>query len=121
MALRDKLKERVQPLLEPGEQVQEVWWAQTGPNPSFALLTWLIIFFSRYWVCASTNQGMVICRVKGQRSLRPESVAQRLPRGTHMGPLTGALWSKAAVTIDGKPLWIARRFYKDVERADAAA
>jgi len=25
------------------------------------------------------------------------------------------------VAIDGKPLWIARRFYKDVERADAAA
>jgi len=30
MALRDKLKERVQPLLEPGEAVQEVGWAQDG-------------------------------------------------------------------------------------------
>jgi len=37
MALRDKLEERVQPLLEPAEQVQEVWWAQTGPNPNFVL------------------------------------------------------------------------------------
>jgi len=38
-----------------------------------------------------------------------------------MGPVTGALWSKAAVTIDGTPRWIARRFDKDVERADAVA
>jgi hypothetical protein len=121
MALRDKLRERVQPLLEPGEQVQEVWWAQTGPNPNIGFLTWYVFFFARYWICAATNQGMVIFRVKGQRSYRPESVAQRLPRGTHMGPLTGALWSKAAVTMDGKPLYIARRFYRDVERADAAA
>jgi hypothetical protein len=121
MALRDKLTERVQPLLEPGEQVHEVWWGQTGPNPSFVLLTWLILFFSRYWICASTSQGVVVCKVKGQRWLQPESIAQRLPKGTHIGPLTGSLWSGASVTIDGNPLWIARRFYADVERADAAA
>jgi len=121
VALRDKLTERVQPLLEPGEQVREIWWGQTGPDPTFVLLTWLVIFFSRYWICAATTNGAVICTVKGQRSLRPVSVAQRLPKGSHFGPLTGALWSKASVTIDGKPLWIARRFYGDVERADAAA
>ena len=40
MALRDKLVERVQPFLEPGEQVQAVFLAQTGPNPFLGGLSW---------------------------------------------------------------------------------
>jgi hypothetical protein len=33
MALRDKLHERVQPHLQPGEQVEEVFPAQGGVSP----------------------------------------------------------------------------------------
>ncbi|HEV2311240.1 MAG TPA: hypothetical protein VGU73_12025 [Acidimicrobiia bacterium] len=122
MALRDKLKERVQPLLEPGEQVQEVWFAQSGPNPNWLFLTWLTLFYRRYWIGATTTNGVVVFHVKSQVApMQPVAVAQRLPRGTHVGPLAGSLWSKASFTIDGKPLWVPRRFYKDIERADAAA
>jgi hypothetical protein len=38
VALRDKLKERVQPLLEPDEEVQQVFLAQSGPNPNLMFL-----------------------------------------------------------------------------------
>jgi len=63
---------------------------------------------------------MAICRVKGQRSLRPKRWRNGSP-AARTWALTGALWSKAAVTIDGTPRWNARRFDQDVERADAAA
>ena len=33
MALRDKLASRTQPFLEPGEQVTQIFAAQSGPNP----------------------------------------------------------------------------------------
>ena len=56
MAIREKLRERVQPFLEPGEQVQAVFPAQTGPNPNFMFLTWLVIFWTKYVVVAATDK-----------------------------------------------------------------
>src|SRR4051812_31714723 len=49
MALRDKLRERVQPYLEPGEQVQQVFLAQAGMNPMvMPLLGGLIVLLATH-------------------------------------------------------------------------
>ena len=48
-------------------------------------------------------------------------IAQRLPKGAHVGPLTGSRWSRASVTIDGDRSGSRAASPKDVERADAAA
>ena len=62
MALRDKLAARVQPLLEPGEQVQEVALSQTGPSPYLAIITYLIFFAVKRRIIVATDRAIVIVR-----------------------------------------------------------
>lgn len=119
MALRDKLKERVQPLLEPDEEVQQVFLAQSGPNPNLMFLTYLIMFFSSYWVVAVTDRAVVMCKASLWFQSKPKSVAARLPRQTHIGPVEGGLWSRT--NLPGGKTWVHRRFYHDVQAADATA
>ena len=117
MALREKLRDRVQALLEPGEQIQEVFLAQSGPNPNLVLLTYLVYFFNKYYVVAATDRSIVLMRAPMMTPAKPKAVASRLPRATKIGPVSGALWAKTALP-DG-PIWVHRRFYKDVAQADA--
>jgi hypothetical protein len=77
------LRERVQPLLAPGEQVQEVWWAQSGPNPTFILLTWLVMLSRRYWIWAATTHGVVIFNEKGSGRRRGPCPSPSGSRGGH--------------------------------------
>ena len=120
MALQDKLKERVQPLLEPGEEVQEAFPARSGPNPNWVLLTWLTNFFSTYWIVAATNRGTVVFATPSLfKSTTPSEIAARFPAGTALGPTSGALFARLNVSVGDKPLWVHRRFFKDVDRADA--
>jgi hypothetical protein len=121
MALRDKLRERVQPLLEPGEEIREVFPARSGPNPNLVLLTWLTNFFSKYWLVAVTDGGIVVFATASiMKVTTPGAVAKRFPHGTTLGPPSGALFGRLNVSVDDKPLWVHRRYFKDVERADAA-
>ena len=117
MAIRDKLRERVQPLLEPGEQVQAVIPCQTGPSPWFAALTYLYVLFgAKYWLLVATDRNLVAMR-SSMWAMKPKSVEQRLPRSTRIGPVSG-LWGKSEVL--GKT-YIHKRFHADVEQADALA
>ncbi len=118
-ALRAKLRERVQPFLEPGEHVEQVFLAQTGPNPNLVFLTYLVLFFSKYRVIAVTDRSVVVLGAGVWRQSFPKGVIERLPRGTGLGPTSGALWS--ALNLPGdKKTWVHRRFYHDVEAADAS-
>jgi len=119
MALRDKLRRRAQPMLEPGEEIQSVFLVQAGPNPNLLLLTYLISFFSTYKVVAVTDQAVVVMGASMWRPTFPKGVAERLPRQTQIGPTSGALWSKTGLPGE-KTTWVHRRFYKDVQAADAA-
>ncbi len=118
MALRDKLKERVQPFLEPGEQVQQVFLAQSGPNPNLVFLSYLVMFFSSYSVIAVTDRAVLVCKASLWGQAKPKSVTERLPRQTHIGPVEGGLWSRT--NLPGGKTWVHRRFYHDVQAADAA-
>lgn len=121
MALRDKLKARSEKLLEPGEQVQQVFLAQSGMNPNLAFVSSLLIVLNKYWVVAVTDRGVVVLSAPRLRPSFPKSVAMRLPRQTNLGPTSGALWSVINVPGAPKPVYVHRRFYKDVAAADAGA
>jgi hypothetical protein len=118
MALRDKLAERVQPLLEPGEQVQEVALSQTGPSPYLAIVTYLVFFAVKRRIIVVTDRAIVIVKAGAWTGTSAKEVIARLPRGTRLGPLSG-LWAKAV--INGEQQWIHKRFHGDIARADSVA
>jgi hypothetical protein len=118
MALRDKLRDRVQPLLEPGEQVQEVFLAQTGPSPWLAILTYLIFFAVKRRIVVATDRAIVIVKAGALSGTSAKEVIGRLPRATRIGPLSG-IWAKAQLGTE--KVYIHKRFHGDVARADAAA
>ena len=118
MALRDKIRANAQQVLQPGEVIQAVIPAQTV-SPYFALITyWIIILSNAYRVIVVTDRRIMVCR-SGRLTISPVGQVEfEVPRGTRIGPATG-LWSKSESL--GQPLFISRRFFKDVAEADALA
>ena len=117
MALRDKLKDRVQPMLEPGEQIQHVFMAQAA-SPYWVLISyWILIFKNGYRIVAVTDRNVVTFKAGGFMPSSPKSIVSRAPR-MPIGPLTGKLWGTA--TVGGEKLWINRRFHSDVAAANAS-
>ena len=115
MALRDKLKERVQPMLEPGERVQQVFMAQAA-SPYWVILSfWILIAKGGYRIVAVTDRNVVVFKAGSFSPSKPASVLQRLPR-TVIGPVAGKLWG--TTTIGTEKLWINRRFFGDVTLAN---
>ena len=77
-----------------------------------------LIFSNAYRVIVVTDQRILVCRC-GRIAFTPVGEVEReVPRGTRIGPATG-VWYKTESL--GKPLYIYRRFYKDVAEADALA
>ncbi|OAA27788.1 hypothetical protein UG55_1007116 [Frankia sp. EI5c] len=119
MALRDKLAARAQPYLAPGESVQHVFQAQTGPTPYFFFLTLLIIFWIRYRIVVVTDQRILVLQAGALTATKPkgDSPVAVLPRETVLGPVSG-LWGTTEAT--GEKLRVHKRFHKDIAAADAA-
>jgi hypothetical protein len=117
-ALRDKLAERVQPHLEPGEQLRQVFQAQTGPSPYWVVLTYLTMFWNRYVVVAVTDRSIVTFRASALKpaALKSPPQAERHDRRRTFGPVKG-IWGK--FELDGRRYWVHKRFHKDVAAADA--
>jgi hypothetical protein len=118
MSLRDKLRNRVQPLLEPDEQIQSVFNAQTGPNPNFMFLTYLVVFWAKYFVIAVTDRRIVVFRAPLFSPAKPRELVASYPRESRLGDAKGALWG--SVQLGDKKYWVHRRFRKDVLEADSA-
>jgi hypothetical protein len=119
MALRDKLAKRVQPLLNEGEKVEQVFVTQTGASPwlmGFAggLLIMLIV---KRRIVAVTDQRIVVLEAGRFSGTAPKKVLGELPRQTQLGPVN-KLWSK--IELNGEKNWVNRRFKKDIDEADAA-
>jgi len=106
------MKESAQPLLEPGEQIEEIFPARTAKNALGGI-------FPTCWVIAVTDRSIVILSAKRMSETTPRSVAERLPRDTKLGPTKGAMFANLSVTVESKRLAVQRRFFEDVERADA--
>lgn len=118
MALRDKLRDRMQPFLEPGEQIHSVVMAQTGPSPWFALLTWLVVLFgAKFYVIAFTDRGIVAAKASWIFPSKPKELALRLPRNVRVGEVSG-VWGKTQIL--GENTHVHKRFHKDLRAADEA-
>lgn len=120
MALREKLRERSQSYLEPGETIQAVFLAQTGPTPwlagAFGALIYM--FIAKYRIIVVTDRQILVLTSGAFSPSKPKEVSQRLPRNTKLGPFTAKVWGK--VEIGGERHWVHRRFRADVEAADTA-
>lgn len=118
MALRDKLAQRVQPMLEPGEQIQAIFLTQTGPSPYWMFVTTLIFFAVKRRIIVATDRAIVVVKAGAMTGTSAKEVLFRLPRATRFGPVSG-LWAK--LVVNGEQQWVHKRFHGDVARADAGA
>ena len=117
MAIREKMAQRAQPFLEPGEQVRQVFIGQTGPSPYFALISyWIVILFGKYRMIVVTDRAIVVLNASKWRPAKPKGLVKRMPRNTPLGPIRGAIW--APIQLEDERVWVHKRFHKDVDAAD---
>jgi hypothetical protein len=116
MAYRDKLTARVQPFLEPGEQVRWVFPAAGGISPWMMALAGGLLYtiLSKPRVVVVTDRGIVLLRAS-KLTNRPKAFEARGPQ-VQLGPVKG-LWAPIHL---GDKLYVHKRFQKDVQAADAA-
>jgi hypothetical protein len=120
MAIRDKLTQNVQPLLEPGETLQAVFPAQTGFNPWLIGLTGFIIgmIFTTYVVVAITDKRIAVFKAGPLAPAKPKELLATFPRDTKLGPVSG-IWSK--FQLGDRSYWVHKRFHKDIAAAGTEA
>jgi hypothetical protein len=111
------MRTNVQPLLEPGEQIQSVVRAQTGPSPWLGVLTYLFFFFIKYVLIVATDRRIAVVRSGMWSQAGAKEILETHARETRLGPVTGSVWAR--LQLGGTRYWVHRRFFKDVEAADA--
>ncbi len=117
MALRDKLAQRAQPFLEPGEQVRSVFCAQTGVSPYWALLSsWIVLLSRGYYVLVVTDRSILALRSGWFTGTNPKTLTARLPLAPMDDP--SGIWGQ--IHLGGVKYWVHRRFHKDVRAANAS-
>jgi hypothetical protein len=119
VALRDSMRESAAQYLQPGETVQAVIGAQTA-SQWMAALTGFFVFLSlnRYRILAVTPTRIVVLDAGKVSMKKARGVVMELPRSTRLGPGTG-IWHR--IPAGSETLRVHRRFYKDIDAADAAA
>ena len=117
MALRDSMRASAAQFLQPGEPVQAVIGAQTA-SPLLAALTGVFVFlgFNHYRILAVTPTRIVVLDAGKASMKKARGVVMELPRSTRLGPATG-LWHQ--IPAGQETLRVHRRFFKDIETADA--
>lgn len=116
VAIREKIIEHAQPLLEPGEQIQAVIPAQTKNGWLGALGIFWLIFTNNYRPIVVTDRRIAITESGRWKMAQPTSIYKSLDRNTQIGPASGIWWKSTSL---GEPLYIHKRFHKDVAKADA--
>jgi hypothetical protein len=129
MELRDKLRARAEPYLEPGETFQVGFTALSGPGPYLVLIAVIfgvllsLLTGRRYvrpfirnaqWTVVVTDRAILLLKSSGREE---EFIVTRLPRDTRLGPVSG-WW--AMISLNGEWMFVHRRFHADVELADKA-
>ena len=112
--------EKVQPFLEPGEQVRSVMTGQTGLNPLFRFVTSWLAVANKPRIVAITDQRIVVFRAGQLRFSRtkPKALLYSLNRSTHLEHGSGP-WSK--VSIGDEKIWMPRPSYVFLDKANAEA
>ncbi|MBP1633060.1 MAG: hypothetical protein H6Q11_1348 [Acidobacteria bacterium] len=118
MALRDKIAEAARPFLDQGEQVQAAFPAQTA-SQWLALAGWFpFVMTNRYRCIIATDRRILVLEAGKMNWAKPTAVIRALPRSTRIGPASG-LWYRTANL--GEDLRISKRFFGEIEAADAHA
>ena len=118
MAIRDKLRANAQKHLQQGETIQQVMAAQTTSAWLALLSYWLVLIKSSNRVIVVTDRRIFVA-MSGRFTTTPvKDVLHEVPRPTKVGPPKG-LWHKCETL--GQTLYIHKRFFKDIEAADASA
>ena len=118
MAIRESMRESATAYLRPGEQIQAVVGAQTASQYVAALGG--VLFFlplNRYRILVVTPQRILALDAGRMSMKKARGVVAELPRSTRLGPVSG-IWH--VIPVSGEKLHIHRRFFKDIEIADAA-
>ena len=118
MALRDSMRDSAAQYLRPGEPVQAVIGAQTA-SALLAGLTGVFVFLglNRYRILAVTPTRILVLDAGKASMKKARGVVMELPRSTRLGPATG-VWHR--IPAGKETLRVHRRFFKDIETADAA-
>ena len=119
MALRDSMRESAAQYLRPGEPIQAVIGAQTASQWLAALGGFLVFLgLNRYRILAVTPARIVVLDAGKTSMKKARGVVTELPRSTRLGPGSG-MWHQ--IPAGSETLRVHRRFFKDIETADAAA
>jgi hypothetical protein len=118
MAIRDKIRANAASQLQPGEQIESVFAAQTANQ--YLVLLGVVVFLAvnDYYTVIVTDRRILVCRSGKLASTKVKSVERELPRQTIIGPAKG-LWYKTSVL--GVPVRIHKRWHKDITTADSLA
>jgi|SRR6266700_1617952 len=113
------MRDSASPYLQPGEQVQAIFAGQTA-SQWLAALTGVFVFlgFNRYRIFVVTPARILILDAGKTSMKKARGVVMELPRRTRLGPPTG-LWHK--IPAGNESIRVHRRFFKDIETADAVA
>jgi hypothetical protein len=119
MAIRDSMLASAAPYLRQGEPVQAVFGAQTA-SQWLAALTGVFVFLglNRYRIVVVTPARILVLDAGKSSMKKARGVVTELPRSTRLGPGTG-LWHQ--IPAGQETLRVHRRFFKDIESADAMA
>lgn len=113
------MRDSTVPYLQPGETLQAVFGAQTS-SQWMAALTGIFVFLglNHYRIFAVTPKRILVLDAGKSSMKKARGVVAELPRSTRLGPGSG-LWH--VVPVNGEKLRVHRRFFKDLEIADAGA
>jgi hypothetical protein len=118
MALRDSMADSAAQYLRPGESIQAVIGAQTA-SQWVAALTGFLVFLglNQYRILVVTPARILVLDAGKTSMKKARGVVMELPRSTRLGPGTG-IWHR--IPVGQENLRVHRRFFKDIDAADAA-
>lgn len=117
MGVREKIADAARPFLQEGEQVQTAFGAM-GTSPYWSLLSyWIIIAKDANRAVVVTDRRIILAKTSRLRWSKFKEVVAEVPRSTKFGEPSGMNWKNETF---GQPIWINKRFHKDVREADAA-
>jgi hypothetical protein len=104
--------------LRPGERIQAVIGAQTASQWVAALTGFLVFLGLNHYRILVVTPARILVLDAGKTSMKKaRGVVMELPRSTRLGPGTG-IWHR--IPAGQENLRVHRRFFKDIEAADAA-
>lgn len=118
MALRDNMLSSSAQYLQSGETPEAVFGAQTVSQWLFGLTGMIgFLIVNKYRIVVVTQQRILVLDAGSMSMKKARGVVTELPRSTRLGPPSG-IWH--VIPANGEKLRVHRRFFKDIEAADAA-